>query len=239
MRKMLLFVLPILLLGLGACQGIVAGSSNLATQARIVSGINAVRLMTSGDLTITQGTQESLSITADLGIISLLTSTVTDGTLELSVQSLSGISTTLPITYNLVVKDLKSITLMGSGDINAAQLTGDKVSVTSMGSGDTKIGQLTSGILSVTIEGSGDVNVTSGTADDAAIRVAGSGNFNAGNLKLGKATLDILGSGDSEVWATNTLNVNILGSGSVRYYGNPSLQQSTLGSGDVISLGNK
>lgn len=239
MKKMMLFILPILLLGLGACQGTIAGSDQLATAARVISGVNAVRLMTSGDLTIEQGTQESLTIQADKNIIALLTSNVSAGTLELSVQSLSGFTTVLPIKYTLVVKELQSITLMGSGDINAAEFTGDKVSVTSMGSGDIKIGQLSSKILSVTIDGSGDVDVTAGTADDAAIRIAGSGNFNAGNLKLGKATLDVLGSGDSEVWATNTLTVNILGSGNVRYFGQPTLQQSILGSGDVNSLGNK
>jgi hypothetical protein len=239
MGKMLLFILSILLLGLGACQGTIAGSDQLVTQARIVSGVNAVRLMTSGDLTIEQGTQESLTIQADVKIISLLTSDVSGGTLELSVQSLSGFTTSLPIKYTLVVKDINALTLMGSGDITAAVLNGDTVTITSMGSGDAKIAQLTAKALIVAIDGSGDVNVSTGNADNAKVQVNGSGSFLAGNLQIGKATFSILGSGSSEIWVTNELNVNILGSGDVRHYGKPALQQSILGSGNVVSLGNK
>jgi hypothetical protein len=239
MRKMLLFVLPILLLGLGACQGTVAGSDQLATQARIISGVTAVRLMTSGDLTIEQGTQESLTIQADVNIVSLLTSNVSGGTLELSIQSLSGFSTTLPITYTLVVKDINALTLMGSGDITDDVLNGDTVMITSMGSGDLKVAQLTAKTLDVVIEGSGDLNVSGGTANDADVQVNGSGNFTAGNLKLTNANFHVLGSGSSETWVTGSLNINILGSGDVRYYGKPTLQQSILGSGDVTPLGNK
>jgi hypothetical protein len=239
MRKMLLFILPILLLGLGACQGTIAGSDQLVTQVRIVSGVNAVRSMTSGDLTIEQGTQESLTIQADVNIISLLTSDVSGGTLELSVQSLSGFTTSLPIKYTLVVKDINALTLMGSGDSTASALNGDTVTITSMGSGDTKITQLIAKTMNVAIDGSGDVNVSAGNADNAKVQVNGSGSFLAGNLQIGKAIFSILGSGNSETWVTNELNVNILGSGDVRYYGKPALQQSILGSGNVVSWGNK
>jgi hypothetical protein len=195
--------------------------------------------MTSGDLTIEQGTQESLTIEADVNIVSLLTSDVSNGTLELSVQSLSGFNTSLPIKYTLVVKDINALTLMGSGDITAAALTGDTVTITGMGSGDMKIAQLTANTLNVVIDGSGDINVSAGTTVNANVHVNGSGNFTAGNLQVGKATFSVLGSGDSETWVTNELNVNILGSGYVRYYGKPVIQQSKLGSGDIISLGNK
>jgi hypothetical protein len=236
---MLLFILPILLLGLGACTGTVIGSDQLVTQARIVSGVTAVRLMTSGDLTIEQGTQESLTIQADGNIVSMLTSDVSGGTLELSVQSLGNFHTSLPIRYTLVVKDINALTLMGSGDITTAALNGDTVTITSMGSGDIKIAQLTAKSLNVVIDGSGDVNVSTGSTTDANVQVNGSGNFTAGNLQIGKATFSVLGSGDSETWVTNELNVNILGSGDVRYYGKPTIQQSTLGSGNIISLENK
>jgi hypothetical protein len=239
MRKLFLFILPILLFGLGACAGMVTGSGQLVTQERTVSGITAVRLLTSGDLTIEQGAQESLTIQADGNIISLLSSNVSGGTLELSVQSLSGFSTVLPIKYTLIVKDISALTLMGSGDITAEGLSGDTVTITSMGSGDTKVAQLTARILNVVIDGSGNVNVSGGTSTDADVQVNGSGNFTAGNLKFTNATFHVLGSGSSETWVTGALNVNILGSGDVRYYGKPTLQQSILGSGNVISLGNK
>ena len=236
---MFLIILPILLLGLAACQGIVIGSNQLVTESRIVSGINAVRLMTSGDLIIEQGTQESLTIEADETAVRKLTSNVSAGTLELSVQASGSFSTLLPIRYHLVVKEINALTLMGSGDITAAALNGDNVTITGMGSGDIKIAQLTADKLTVVVDGSGDVQVSAGTASEANVQIKGSGDFTAGNLQIGKATFSVQGSGDSETWVTDELIVNILGSGDVRYYGKPAIQESTLGSGDVVSLGQK
>ena len=239
MKKLILIILPVLLIGLVACESTLIGSEHIVSENRDVSGVTAVRLMTSGDLTIEQGAQESLTIEADDNLLPELTSDVVGGTLELSMHS-PGISNLHnPIRYHLVVKKINGLTLMGSGDITAAALNGDTVTITSMGSGDIKIAQLTAKSLNVVIDGSGDVNASAGTANDANVHANGSGNFTAGNLQIGKAAFSVLGSGDSETWVTNELNVNTLGSGDVRYFGKPTIQQSTLGSGDIISLGNK
>jgi hypothetical protein len=239
MKKLILMILPVLMTGLVACEGTFVGSGHVVTENRNVSGISAVRLMTSGDLTIEQGSQESLTIEADDNILPELTSDVIGGTLELSMHSPSGFNLHNPIRYHLVVKELHGLTLMGSGDVNAAALVGDQVSITVMGSGDTVIDQITAKTLTINIDGSGDMQINSGQTDETNVHINGSGNYTAGSVKSGKATVTVLGSGDSEVWVMNQLKVAFMGSGNVSFYGKPSLDETHLGSGKLTSLGEK
>jgi hypothetical protein len=190
----------------------IAGSGNMKTETRTVSGFDAVNLAGTGRLTIEVTGTESLEITADDNLLPYLMSDVSGKELTLGTKSHTNISPSKDPVYKLTVKDLSSITLGGSGAIVARDIRTDR--------------------LKVVLGGSGDISAA-GTADDQDIVIGGSGSYHAADLKSKTATISIGGSGDADLNATEKLNVTIAGSGSVTYTGEPTITQHILGSGTV------
>ena len=151
---------------------------------------------------------------------------------------------------------LKAITMSGSGDGFAAELSADQLNVKISGSaalelnelmcndlvvhiagsGDVTVNQLQADTMQTTIAGSGDVDV-SGSVVAQQITVNGSGDHNARELRSQEADVKLRGSGDIEVWALANLEIHIQGSGDVSYYGEPRLKERIVGSGNINARG--
>jgi len=107
-------IIALLTLGLYGCArlggfNVISGSGNVTTQTRPVSGISAVSLTWIGELTITQGDSEGLTIEAEDNILPLIATRVEDGKLIIGlVDTVAGNSVvpTKPVKYNLQVKTL-------------------------------------------------------------------------------------------------------------------------------------
>ena len=196
---------------LAACT-IVRGSGNLKTETRTVSGFAAVDLSGSGHLTIEQTGAESLTIEAEDNILPLLTSDVSNGTLRLGERDNSNILTTKTINYRLTVRDLNDLTVSGSGDVTALNMTVSKFTISLSGSGSITLG---------------------GTADSQAVTISGSGRYDAAKLASKSVTIDISGSGTAVVMPSDTLDATISGSGLLEYIGNPTVKQNISGSGKI------
>lgn len=190
-----------------------AGSGQLATQSRQVSGFTSVELTGVGELSIDQTGTESLTVSAEDNLLPLLTSRVEGDTLILGKKPNTRIVTTKPITYTLTMKDITGIAVSGSGTINAPKLT--------------------TAALSIEISGSG-VITTAGNADDQSLEISGSGRYLADGLTSKTTTAEISGSGTANVVASNALDVKISGSGTLTYSGNPQVSQTVSGSGRLI-----
>jgi hypothetical protein len=238
-----------LAVSLSACAAIdlqfetLTGSGKIVTEERTVSGFDQVVLAGLGDLTITQGERESLTITADDNLMDYIQSTVDGRTLMLGidVDDLSDVITTYNPTrleYDLVVKDLSSLNLAGSGNASMETLDTDELILTVAGSGNITIDDLTADRVETNLPGSGNITL-SGSVPDQMVTIAGSGNYIAPNLKSASTNVFIGGSGNVTVWASDELDINIAGSGQVDYYGSPTVSQQILGSGEVHSLGDK
>jgi len=197
---------------LSSC-AIATRSGNLVTEIRSVSGFTAVELSGAGEVTIDQTGSESLTIEADEKFLSLLTSDVSAGTLQLGTKPNAMLINRDPVKYRVTVKDLTGLTISGSGNMTAG-----RVSTTE---------------LQTRISGSGTITVA-GTTDTQRIDISGSGSFRAGELASKAATVNVSGSGDTVIQVSDSLDVRISGSGSVRYRGNPSINEDISGSGDLI-----
>ena len=242
-------ILLTLALGLSACAAIdvqfetLVGSGKIVTEDRDVSGFDQILLAGPGDLTITQGETESLTITGDDNLMDYVQSTVDGSTLMLGIDidDLSDVITTFRPTrleYALVVKDLSSLNLAGSGNASMDGLETSELILTLAGSGNITIDSLTADRVETNLPGSGNVEL-SGSAPDQMVTIAGSGNYSAASLESETTHVFIGGSGNVTVWASKDLDVNIAGSGQVDYYGSPTVKQQILGSGEVNALGNK
>jgi hypothetical protein len=211
-RVRLAAVATVSALALGACS-VNTGSGQVESENRKVSGFTGVELRGAGDVTIRQAGSESLTIEADKNVLPDLTSTVSDGILQLGTRRGTMMINAGPIRYRIGVKDLSSVAILGSGTITVPKLDTQNIRVDLSGSGTVQL---------------------AGTTDGQQLTISGSGRYEGRDLESRTATVDISGSGSARVSASTSLRVRISGSGSVFYRGNPSISEHISGSGDLI-----
>jgi len=236
-KLMLVMVLPMSLISLIACTGrIVRGSGEVITETRQVRGFDSISLTGSGDVIVTQGEGESLSVETDDNVMKYVETEVRGGTLTLGYEDGARLIDATRLIFYVEVDDLASLTISGSGDIEADVIETDHLEVTVSGSGDVQIADLKADAVEATISGSGEIDL-SGDAPAQDVTISGSGKYLAGDLCGERVDVTISGSGNARVCATEMLETSIGGSGDVGYFGRPTVHTSGSGSGTVNSLG--
>lgn len=217
MRRSLPFVVAVALVAaaaVAACDddgaAATAGSGNVVTETRDVSGFEEIDVRGSGEVVVDVTGTESLTVEADDNILPLLETEVHGGVLVLSVES--NIDPTVGPKYTITAATLQGVSIAGSGDVTASAVDVDR--------------------LEVDIAGSGDVSPT-GTAGELLVSIAGSGRYQGEDLVAATGSVNVSGSGNAVVNVTDELDVDIAGSGNVEYMGSPTLTQSISGSGEV------
>jgi hypothetical protein len=239
-------IVTLLAIGLFGCSAIggfnvTRGSGHVTTQTRDVSGFTGVSMTWQGDLSITQGDTEGLSIEAEDNILPLIITNVQGGKLIIGLkEGFTGgvVVPTKPVKYNLQVKNLNSIDVSGAGTVTAASLKSDNLKLSSSGAANMNLQQINATSLSTDTSGAGNLTLA-GQVQTQDISISGFGNYNAGDLQSDSATLELSGTGSATVWAAKSLSVKISGAGNVSYYGSPQVTQTLSGVGSVKSLGNK
>lgn len=243
--KMVWFV-PLLMLpfcGCGAMDGAllgerIQGSGKVIQENRDVRGFSAVHFAGSGDLSIRQGNEESLSIEADDNILPYIRSDVENGILMIGFRRGVSISTSSPIRYTLTVKELDELEVSGSGKTRTGPLRSQDFRAHLSGSGEIRMDELDAATLRADISGSGNMEIP-GKISRQEIHISGSGRYYAADLESQSADVSVSGSGDCTLRVDQSLSAHISGSGSVEYYGNPSVTKRVSGSGRVHRLGDR
>jgi len=237
----LAIILAVTLVLLSACNFTIAnGSGKVISQQRQVSGFSKVSLSGIGQLIITQGSMEGLTIDAEDNVLPQITTSVAGDTLNIDLKNdnfQDNVIPTKPIVYHLAVKNINDIQISGAGSVDAANLTADNLSVSSSGAGSVHLLTITAQSVSSEVSGVGGVEL-SGKVTSQSINISGSGSYNAPDLESQNATVVISGAGGATVWAKTSLNVTISGAGSVNYYDNPTITKNISGVGSVTSRGN-
>lgn len=218
--------------------GMVVGSGKSVTETRDVSDFHAVNFAFLGDLQITQGDEEALTITGDDNIVELIRTRVVDGVLHIDGGAANIGRTIVPLRYELTVKNLDGLSLSGLGNVEMASLEGRTLALTLSGAGSLGIDNLAVDDLAVTLSGLGSANLR-GEVNQQAATVSGAGSYYAGDLRSQTAAVQISGVGNAEVWAVETLSATISGAGNIEYKGNPQVVQQISGLGRVTALGNE
>ena len=240
-QSFLAIILSVTIVLLSACNFTLAnGSGKVITQSRQVSGFSKVSMSGIGQLIISQGSTESLSIDAEDNVLPQITTTVVGDTLHIDLKNdnfQDNVIPTKPIVYHLAVKTLDGIQISGAGSVDAANLTSDNLSVSSSGAGSVRLRTITAQSITSEISGVGGIDL-SGKVTRQSINISGSGSYNAPDLESQTANVVISGAGGATVWAKSSLDVTISGAGSVNYYDNPTITKTISGVGSVISRGN-
>jgi hypothetical protein len=214
----------------------VRGNGDVVEVSEQVQDFTQLVFAGSGDLFIQQGFEESLRIEAEENLIEHLDIEVRGDTLTIGIKEGINLRPSEPMYFYLGVKDLDSMTLAGSGLIEAEALQAERLDLTLSGSGNIVIENLEAVSLNVILSGSGNIDL-SGELEDQDVTISGSGDYDAKKLESSIANVVITGSGTAQLRVEENLDISITGSGNVGYYGSPSIDQTITGSGDVDKLG--
>ncbi len=219
-----------LLVMLGGC-GFFRDAGAQTTEDRAIQNVSAVRLLTSGNLTVTVGSPEKLTVTAGANQLVGLTSQVIDGTLILDNKSSNTISG--DISYALTVAPVDSLALSGSGNAEGTGVLRGDATLTVTGSGSANLTGLDLTGLTVDLSGSGGAQLA-GRATSQRVTVTGSGNYDGSALASEQADVEATGSGSVSVDVSGRLSATTAGSGNVTYTGNPTqVDKDSSGSGEI------
>lgn len=217
----------------------------MATETREVSNFDRLVMRGYGELRITQGDQESLTIEADEEILPYIKTGVRDGELRIDVvddwverifKIFSQGLDSQRINYNLSIKRLNLLKITGAARVRSDALEATDLAIEAGGAVEMEINSLKSQKLQVKLPGTGQIKL-SGKVEQQDISVSGAGAYQAKGVESQTARVRLDGVGKATVWVTGDLEVSINGLGSVEYYGSPTLSKSVHGLGSVKSLG--
>ena len=216
-------------------------TNDVRTETREVSDFDRVTLAGFGQLVITQGDQASLAIEAPQDILGRIETRVEDGQLTIGFKrtwmdwiddvlavGLSG----KPIRYNLTVKRLSDLLIMGAARVQVTGLKTEQLVVDLRGTGEIRIASLDAERLDIRLPGAGAVRAT-GRATEQTITINGAATYEAGELKSQRVKATLHGLGSATVWAVEELDATIRGVGEVSYYWSPKVRKLV----DVPSVG--
>ena len=193
----------------------VTGDGRIVSQARDVGQFNEVSVSGPGELSVFQGSEESLIIETDENFLPLIKSEVSNGHLWIGPRDVN-LRPSKSIFYKLKVKNLNALQLSGSVNAKAAAIKTED--------------------LALGVSGSGAIAVA-GEVVRQDTRISGSGSHRAPELKCSQAEAQISGSGHAILLVKDALRAHISGSGEVEYYGSPQVTRQVSGSGQVRQLG--
>lgn len=229
----------LLIMALGAgilfssCKKVVADGP-MVTETRNVSGFNGIDLRMAGDVYFRQAPEYKVEVRAQDEIQDVLDTYVSNGKLVIKFENDVKVRIHDGVTVTVTGPEFRSLRVSGSGDIyGQGPMSVPEMEMDISGSGDIELAGLTTEKLDANISGSGDIKVAQGSATDEKLRISGSGGISLAGVAAKTATTRTSGSGDIRVQVSDRLDVTISGSGSVIYSGNPVLNVSIGGSGKV------
>jgi hypothetical protein len=209
----------------------VKGSGKVISESRQVPEFREIRLEGQGKVVVAQANQFSVEVTSDDNILPSIETAVINGQLILSHENGKNLRPTT-LNYTITVKDLKGVSIAGSGDIvGNDEFNSERFYADIAGSGDITI-KVSADHLESGISGSGSIHL-SGSANSHDARITGSGDVDAYEMRANDSSVVITGSGNCRIRVSEKLRAKITGSGDVLYKGHPQISESITGSGKV------
>ena len=135
-------------------------------------------------------------------------------------------------TIIVTIPSPRKLTIGGSGKMTAAELTGD-AEANILGSGSLEVAGISADKLSVNVAGSGSMKAA-GKATSLDLNVLGSGNADLSGLTVDDADVTIAGSGGATFASDGEVEAEIVGSGSVTVRGDARCKVHSVGSGSLV-----
>lgn len=216
MKNLVILPLIFLLISMSSCSDddLIIGSGNPTSEFRSVANFSKISAEGVFDITITQGSVQSVEIIADDNIIHKVKTKVVSNELKLYLDDDNNYRGII-LEVNIIVPSINSVKNSGVGNITILDVdTIDNFYVYNSGTGTISI---------------------AGTAESLTLENEGSGKFNGFQFIVSTCDVEIIGSGDCEVNVINQLHVDIEGSGDAYYKGSPVIDANISGSGKLVN----
>lgn len=192
----------------------VIGSGILISENRALSTFTRISNNSSINVTVKQGDNQTLQVTADDNIMHLVKTDVKNGTLHVDLPRRNYDDITILITVTIL--RLNEIKNNSSGNIDISEIVGQPN-------------------LKIENRGSGSVTVR-GTCNFLDLINTGTGSHYGFGFIVQNVEVKNTSSGTCEIHCINTLIGSNSGSGSILYKGNPEFDVSNSGTGKVSRL---
>lgn len=222
-------------------------SESMITQERDVRGFKRVTMRDYGELIISRGEEESLTIESEQQILDAIQSTVRGETLDIRIGAswldklsfaLSTSFTRIPIRYTIVVKELAALEILGAARVQIGGIESEQLAIVLGGAGEIIGRDLKTEQLDVDLRGAGRVEL-SGQTQEQWVTIGGAGNYHAPDMATMNTRVEINGAGKATVAAKEELNLAVRGMGSVDYYGPGTVKRTISGLGSINHLGER
>lgn len=208
----------------------IVGSHELTSEVRSVESFQSFRITNAADVTIAQGSEQSVTISTDKNILPLIETEVEHGCLVISDKEKNLKPSELKI--HIIVPQLEEISVSGASDVNSkGVIKADSLKINVSGAADVIL-SLDVEKLETHVSGVGDFRLD-GRAGTHDIRMSGVGKVLSYALESKATNVMVSGKGECEVHATEKLDVEISGMGDVNYKGSPKITQKITGMGEL------
>lgn len=214
----------------------VTGNGSLKMDGRVVDQYSGFEANGVFNISFSMDSVSRADIFTDSNISPLVSTTVADETLNISVANDQCYSVSQPIEVTLTGPEIRYITVNGEGNVEGHNIIQDFINYEIAGTYSLNSSVQVNSI-EISMSGSGDASIL-GSAIDAILKTEGTGSINASALVVDDCFITTTGTGDVRITVNELLDVTISGSGSVYYSGNPETINSDItGTGKLIKVG--
>ncbi len=222
----------------GFRSGGAARGSEVTAEQRALPPFTRLAVGGMADITLVQGTAESVRFEAPAKQMDRIRIEVRDGTLHIASATSGGFMSFLfggsprPLRATITFRDLEAVDVSGAVKLKADGWTADKLKFSVSGEGTLRITGLDVKELAVAASGAVKAELA-GRATEQRIAISGAGDYRAAGLASDSARVAVSGAGKVLVNVAKTLKIAIAGAGSVEYIGDPKVTQDISGVGRV------
>jgi len=226
--KIYIVFLVILTLFIGSCA---KDNNPTVTVVYDLDPITSLVLSISGNVRIIEGTTQRVEVTGSKKTVDRISKSVRSGIWR--IELLSGFEDNYDnLEITITSNEIENMINFSSGHIFSENILPLKsLRIAGSGSFDVKTKSVD---LHNGIDGSGIINI-SGTADRFYYAISGSGDYHGFNLVSKEVIIMTTEGGNTEITATDSLDVRINGWGNVYYKGDPSIKTAINGTGTLIN----
>jgi Putative auto-transporter adhesin, head GIN domain len=203
-----------LLLALGLAMTATAVLAKPTVEVRQLPAFSRIESTDITDIEVKVGESQSLSLAADDQQISKIVTEVRGDTLIISMRGeYDSYKTKSSPRATITIPQLKSLSLVGTGNATVTNLQGQDFNLSIVGTGDATI---------------------AGSVDKVLVSLSGTGNAKLDSLKVREANVNVTGTGDAKVNVSGILTAAASGTGDIVYVGSPKIvRKSNTGTGNI------
>ncbi len=211
-------------------------------EERQVSGFDRVSFGAHGELAITQGERESLTVQAEADVLPRIRTEVRDGTLHIELKDRRWwrnlVREITPIRFELTVRELRGFDLSGAGTVKASAIRTDTFGLGVSGAGKITFESLEADSFKLGLSGAAKC-VLAGNVRTQTIGISGVGKYDGADLASREADVSVSGAGSVRISVAERLGARISGTGKIEYFGSPSVDKRVSGIGKIVALGER